>query len=224
MDDINATMSEVARRVAKLERAMPGPGENKFLRVGAVAGVLGTIISISVGILGVWQAQTEAQEARYAKFSALINDINEYNEKIIINLPNTLLTNVLLSEKYLAIIEANQIYPTIKTNATAPQLAIMASQTALVGDPEQSEQYMISALAIEEKHPNPVAIAELFRVNAITLMQTSLDPAIHDAALKDFSSAFFQVSHGSSVPVLGERAGILHDWTLAMYLLNPVGA
>jgi len=68
MDDINATMSEVARRVAKLERAMPGPGENKFLRVGAVAGVLGTIISISVGMLGVWQAQTEAQEARYAKF------------------------------------------------------------------------------------------------------------------------------------------------------------
>lgn len=236
MDDINATMSEITRRIAELEHATPGRGESNFLRVGAVAGVLGTIISIAVGILGVWQARTEEQEARYAKFSAPINDINRYNEKIINNLSNVPLTQVFLAERYLAISEANQIYPTIKTNATAPQLAIMASQTALLGDSEQSEQYMKSALAIEEKHSNPVALAELFRVNATTFqtisrktqlssinagieagapMTASWELVNYSVVLKYFSFAFSLVSKGSSGPIFKERAQILRDWTQA---------
>ncbi|WP_159013156.1 hypothetical protein [Acidisoma sp. S159] len=122
MTEQEAQIEELRDRVADIEKKLPSPGESRYLRFGALAGVVGTVISIIAGGIAVYgdtiRKTSEDREAAYTQFSSLVDELNADNAKIsdivssgASDSEKLAQTQQVASRRYYVLGEARHLYP-----------------------------------------------------------------------------------------------------------------
>jgi hypothetical protein len=213
---------ELRRRIEALETAAPSKKESWFLRFGALAGVVGTLISILVGGLSLYSETVrktdEDRQALYTQFQTRIDEIIADNQKLSAltftkeDQPGSRVAAAMTinSAKLNTLVAARALLPRIESLVTVPQLVLIATETAQTGDNAAARIYMARAVQVAEPPLKPEALRMEGR-----MFMLSNDPNDRAMALADFAKAA-ELSEGfTNWGASMNKATILHDWIIA---------
>jgi len=214
-------LAELNKRIDALELNSTSRRETRFLRFGAIAGVVSTILSILTGGLSVYsntvQKAGDEQQALFTQFSTHINAIIADNQKIaeLSNLPSGQAVNPaaiqnINTAKFNTLAEARQIFSKVSAVATLPQIVMLATETGQIGDRNQARILMNQAL----DKADAVTLPETLRMQG-RLLATSSDLADRRVGLAAFARSLKLTREMTSIDTRFQEGQILHDWILA---------
>lgn len=211
----------VEQRLAALEKKAPSNNETRFLRFGAIAGVLGTIISIVNGGLTVYSGTVrqsyEDKQTILHKFEGYIQQLVADNQKITVIASSSVPQSEKLAQiyaanqnKYTSGIAAEQLLPRIFDLATSPELALLAQEEARNGNFRAARLHISRAISLS----TGLTRAEMLRFQGAVLA-TSGDPADISVVLAGYSEAFdIMKKDGNYWGASLAKAAIINDWII----------
>jgi hypothetical protein len=182
-----AQTTGVEERLTALEKKMPSRGETRFLRFGAIAGVLGTLISIAGGVLTIYSGTIsrayENTQKDLREFEGYIQQLSTEDQKRAImassadnqasKIAQIMAAN---SASYIAANEAELLLPKLKTLVTPAQFSLLAEAKAIAGDYNAARTYLANAGSLSQGRER----AEVLRFEGGILVNSN-DP--HDRAV-----------------------------------------
>jgi hypothetical protein len=149
--------ADVEERLAALEKKTPSRAETRFLRFGAIAGVLGTLISIAGGTLTLYSGtilrEHENQQKGLHKFEGYIQELSTEDQKrAIISASSDNLSSKTAqlmaanSASYIAAGQAEQLLPQITNLVTSEQFSLLGEAKAIGGDLNAARKYLAEAV------------------------------------------------------------------------------
>jgi hypothetical protein len=218
-------LAGVEQRLTALEKKAPSLAESRFLRFGAIAGVLGTLMSIGTGALqfysGTVRHRSELQQKAEHTFEGYIQQLNSNVEKVMTvyagnESPSVKFSQTapIFSDIYVATISAVRLLPSVKP--TYEQFFTLAEATAIHGDYSDAREYFQKAVASS----SGLERAEVLRAQGQILVRTG-DQNDIATALSGYRQAFdlAKTEHATS-PI---KANILNDWLIESAYVGDCG-
>jgi hypothetical protein len=195
-EDISATQPQsLEQRLKALEEKAPTRRETRLLRFGAIAGVLGTLISIAAGALTLYSGTIrqgyEDKQKTLHEFEGYIQQLNAEDQKrVVISVSSdnpatkSAQTMAANSASYIAANQAEQLLPQIKNLVTPAQFSLLAEAKAIGGDFNAARTYLAEAVSLSKGRER----AEVLRFQG-SILRNSADPTDRSLAFTAYKEA-----------------------------------
>ena len=216
MADADPNLWSLEERIAKLEKDSPGPKEKQILRLGALAAVIATLLSIYTSVTQQVVTKRDQLDAKYSQFSNHILEMykeDQTSNEIAQGSDPDAVKQVKLFDvaqnKMNSGDAALRLYPQVTSRVSPSELVELGYYRATNG--VWPEAYRFLELAVQKSDDNFKPEVLRMQGKLLALSPSSKD---RDKAASSFGKAI-TILKSSSPTNSYEKAMILHDWLLA---------